>query len=102
MIKFLARLALVGGLVAGGYAAYRRLTRPAEGSAIDPVGHMPEAPIPPQNIHDLLSILACPACKNPIRLNETETELICDHCRTAYPIEDGIPVLLIDRARPLD
>lgn len=45
---------------------------------------------------DLLSILACPACKTPIRLDEDR--LVCDKCGRRYPIRDGIPVMLIDEA----
>lgn len=45
---------------------------------------------------DLLSILACPACKTPIRLDEDR--LVCDSCGRRYPIRDGIPVMLIDEA----
>ncbi|UUU22611.1 Trm112 family protein [Streptomyces sp. DSM 40750] len=47
----------------------------------------------------LLEILACPACHAP--LTEEETELACtsQDCGLAYPIRDGIPVLLVDEAR---
>jgi uncharacterized protein YbaR (Trm112 family) len=45
---------------------------------------------------DLLEILACPACKTPIRLEGDR--LICDRCGRRYPIRDGIPVMLIDEA----
>lgn len=45
---------------------------------------------------DLLDILACPVCKKPVEL-EADT-LVCRPCRKAYPIRDGIPVMLIDEA----
>jgi uncharacterized protein YbaR (Trm112 family) len=45
---------------------------------------------------DLLDILACPACKTPIRLEGER--LVCDACGRRYPIRDGIPVMLIDEA----
>ncbi|MBZ3908702.1 Trm112 family protein [Streptomyces brasiliscabiei] len=47
----------------------------------------------------LLEILACPACHAP--LTEEDTELTCTStdCGLAYPIRDGIPVLLVDEAR---
>ncbi|MCQ9186817.1 Trm112 family protein [Streptomyces sp. IBSBF 2953] len=47
----------------------------------------------------LLEILACPACHAP--LDEQDTELICtgQDCGLAYPVRDGIPVLLVDEAR---
>ena len=45
---------------------------------------------------DLLSILVCPACKGELIFEETR--IICPACRKAYPIRDGIPVMLIDEA----
>jgi uncharacterized protein YbaR (Trm112 family) len=47
----------------------------------------------------LLEILACPACHAP--LTEQDSELICTDtaCGLAYPVRDGIPVLLVDEAR---
>lgn len=46
----------------------------------------------------LLEILACPICKGELHLDEKESGLICARCRLKYPIEDGIPVMLIDEA----
>ena len=51
---------------------------------------------------ELLEILACPRCKGDIRLNDTQNGLICDHCRLLYEIRDGIPIMLIDEAKPLE
>ncbi|MBW2560692.1 MAG: Trm112 family protein [Deltaproteobacteria bacterium] len=51
---------------------------------------------------ELLDILACPQCKGEVRLNEEETGLICDTCRLLYEIRDGIPIMLIDEAVPVD
>ena len=51
---------------------------------------------------DLLEIRACPKCKGDIKLNDKEDGLVCDTCRLLYPIRDGIPVMLIDEAIPLD
>ncbi|MDT0321717.1 MULTISPECIES: Trm112 family protein [unclassified Streptomyces] len=50
----------------------------------------------------LLDILACPVCHAPLR--EADQELVCtgDGCGLAYPVEDGIPVLLEDEARRAD
>ncbi|MFI6940156.1 Trm112 family protein [Streptomyces sp. NPDC050418] len=47
----------------------------------------------------LLEILACPACHAPLK--EADTELVCTgtDCGLAYPVRDGIPVLLVDEAR---
>jgi hypothetical protein len=54
------------------------------------------------SIHpDLLEILACPQCKGEIRLSPAEDGLICDRCRLVYEIRDGIPIMLIDEAKPL-
>ena len=50
---------------------------------------------------ELLDILACPKCKGDIRLNTSESGLICDKCRLLYHIKDGIPVMLIDEAEAL-
>ena len=49
---------------------------------------------------ELLDILACPKCKGSIYLNETRDGLICDQCRLLYEIRDGIPIMLIDEAKP--
>ncbi len=49
----------------------------------------------------LLDILACPKCKNAVRLNESGDGLICDHCKLVYEIRDDIPIMLVDEAKPL-
>jgi hypothetical protein len=46
----------------------------------------------------LLEILACPICKGELHLEEDGSGLICERCKLKYPIEDGIPVMLIDEA----
>jgi hypothetical protein len=51
---------------------------------------------------ELLEILACPKCKGDIRLSATEDGLICEQCKLFYEIRDGIPIMLIDEARPLE
>ena len=48
---------------------------------------------------DLLAILACPACRAPLRVDEPARELVCTGCGRAYPVRDDIPVLLVDEAR---
>jgi uncharacterized protein len=45
----------------------------------------------------LLEILACPACHAEVVLKD-DNRLVCVSCRRAYPIRDGIPVMLIDEA----
>lgn len=49
----------------------------------------------------LLDILACPSCKGDLFLTEDKKELICRFDNLAYPIRDGIPVMLADDARLL-
>lgn len=49
----------------------------------------------------LLDIIACPVCKGKLHYNKPSNELICRFDRLAYPLEEGIPVLLENRARHL-
>lgn len=51
--------------------------------------------------YKLLDILACPVCKGKVMYNQDTQELICRFDKLAYPIIDGIPVMLDDRARKL-
>jgi uncharacterized protein YbaR (Trm112 family) len=50
----------------------------------------------------LLEILVCPLTKGPLRYDRDAQELISDQARLAYPIRDGIPIMLVDEARSLD
>lgn len=56
--------------------------------------------------HRLIELLVCPVCKGPLELARDEqarpSELICHADRLAFPIVDGIPVMLEQEARPLD
>ena len=47
----------------------------------------------------LLDILVCPVCKGPLLYRKAEAELVCKADRLAYPIRDGIPVMLVEEAR---
>ncbi len=47
----------------------------------------------------LLDILACPVCKGPLQLRKDPEELVCRGDRLAYPVRDGIPIMLVDEAR---
>ncbi|MNC87947.1 hypothetical protein D3C83_37240 [compost metagenome] len=49
----------------------------------------------------LLDILVCPLCKGPLLYKKSAGELVCKPCRLAYPVRDGIPVMLEDEARKL-
>jgi uncharacterized protein YbaR (Trm112 family) len=59
----------------------------ARGSGVDP---------------KLLEILVCPLTKGPLRYDPEREELISEQAGLAYPIRDGIPIMLIDEARKLD
>ncbi|MBK9324838.1 MAG: Trm112 family protein [Hydrogenophilales bacterium] len=50
----------------------------------------------------LLEILVCPLCKGPLVHHKASRELICKPDRLAFPIRDGIPVMLEEEARRLD
>jgi uncharacterized protein len=50
----------------------------------------------------LLEILVCPLTKAPLRYDRAAQELISDQAGLAYPIRDGIPIMLVDEARVLD
>jgi hypothetical protein len=50
---------------------------------------------------ELLDILACPQCKGEVTLTEKQDGLVCRTCKLVYRIEDDIPIMLIDEAKPL-
>ena len=47
----------------------------------------------------LLAILVCPMTRVPLRFDEAAQELVADRAGLAYPIRDGVPILLIEAAR---
>jgi uncharacterized protein YbaR (Trm112 family) len=51
---------------------------------------------------DLLEILVCPKCKGPLehRTAPLPEALACQTCRLIYAVEDDIPIMLIDEAKP--
>jgi len=51
---------------------------------------------------ELLEILACPRCKGAVKSAKDGTGLVCERCKLMYPIRDGIPVMLVEEAMPLD
>ena len=63
----------------------------------DPAAGSP-APVDPK----LLEILVCPLTKGPLRYDPVNQELISEQAGLAYPIRDGIPIMLVDEARTLD
>jgi uncharacterized protein YbaR (Trm112 family) len=50
----------------------------------------------------LLEILVCPLTKGPLEYDADKQELISRSAKLAYPIRDGIPIMLPEEARPLD
>lgn len=49
---------------------------------------------------ELLEILVCPKCRGELEYREEPEALLCHACRLIYPVEDGIPIMLIDEAKP--
>jgi uncharacterized protein len=49
----------------------------------------------------LLAILVCPRCKGELEYREAPEELVCQACALRYEVRDGIPIMLIDEAKPL-
>ena len=50
----------------------------------------------------LLEILVCPLTQGPLRYDPEAQELISEQAGLCYPIRDGIPIMLVDEARPID
>lgn len=50
---------------------------------------------------NLLEILVCPKCREPLVYRPEVPSLECTSCELRYPIRDDIPVLLIDEAEPI-
>jgi hypothetical protein len=50
----------------------------------------------------LIAILVCPRCRGDLEHRAgAEESLVCHACRLVYPVRDGIPIMLIDEAKPL-
>ena len=65
---------------------------------------MTATPERPENTVDpkLLEILVCPVTKGPLEFNSVKQELISRSAKLAYPIRDGIPIMLPEEARKID
>ena len=50
----------------------------------------------------LLEILVCPLTKGPLVYDDEAQELISERAGLAYPVRDGIPIMLVDEARRID
>jgi uncharacterized protein len=52
---------------------------------------------------ELLQILVCPKSRSPLEYHTKPVEaLVCRECRLVYAVQDGIPIMLIDEAKPLN
>lgn len=51
---------------------------------------------------ELLAIFVCPVTRGPLRLNAAGTALISDRAGLAFPIRDGVPVLIAELAQPIE
>jgi uncharacterized protein YbaR (Trm112 family) len=58
----------------------------------------PTAPVDPR----LLEVLVCPLTRGPLEYDREKEELISRKAKLAYPIRDGVPIMLAEEARPLD
>ncbi len=64
---------------------------------------IPPAPMPGGEVDpQLLEILVCPVTKGTLRYDRARGELVSERAGLAYPIRDGIPIMLPDEARRLD
>ena len=50
---------------------------------------------------DLLNILVCPVCNGPLQADEALQALCCHSCGLAFPVREGIPVMLAEEARSI-
>lgn len=48
----------------------------------------------------LLEVLVCPDCRGSLEHKERRKVLLCTACGLQYPVRDGIPVMLVDEAKP--
>lgn len=53
-------------------------------------------------LHELLNILVCPACKGRLLPDDGTGTLRCPPCGLAFPIKEGIPVMLVDEAKNIE
>ena len=61
----------------------------------------------PQSAHGevdprLLEVLVCPQTRGPLKYDRERQELVSESARLAYPVRDGVPIMLVDEARDLD
>ncbi len=68
----------------------------------DPAAPAPPGPLPTPVDPRLLEILVCPLTKGPLEYDKVAGELISRRAGLAYPVRDGIPIMLIEEARKLE
>ena len=62
---------------------------------------MTQPPLSPEVDPRLLEVLVCPVTKGPLVYDRAARELISKGAKLAYPVRDGVPVMLPEEARPL-
>ncbi len=72
------------------------------GESVAPDSKSPDAKSQARVDPKLLELLVCPLTKGPLRYDHERGELISERASLAYPIRDGIAIMLIDEARRLD
>jgi uncharacterized protein len=78
-------------------------TRDADMNELDAAGPAPAGPTEPTRIDpSLLEILVCPVTRATLEYDSKRQELISRAAKLAYPIRDGIPIMLPEEARPLE
>lgn len=50
---------------------------------------------------ELKEILACPKCKGDLEFRDAENEIVCRACKLVFRVEEDIPVMLLEEAKPL-
>ncbi|CAN5189716.1 MAG: hypothetical protein JWP10_314 [Nocardioidaceae bacterium] len=50
----------------------------------------------------IVDILVCPDCRSTLSVDSSRDELVCGTCQLAYPVRDGVPVMIVDKARKLE
>lgn len=63
---------------------------------------MSEPSLPAEVDPRLLEVLICPQSRKPLRYDREKQELISESARLAYPVRDGVPIMLIEEARELE
>ena len=62
----------------------------------------PPRPEPPSPDRRMLTALVCPVTRGPLSYDAERQELVSRAARLAFPIRDGIPIMLVSEARPID